>query len=120
MEFKNKTLIRQRTAKDIWQQLYEFPLIETTAIPNTEKVLKEAQKNGMLNAKEYEVVEVSPIFKQQLSHQLILGHFIHIRLKHKPPLKDGSFLAAKNKLDQYAFPKIINQYLEQKKDRLVV
>jgi A/G-specific adenine glycosylase len=116
MEYKNKTVIRQRTAKDIWQQLYEFRLIETITIPKAENVLKEAQKSGILNAKGYEVIGVSPLFKQQLSHQLISGHFIHIRLKHKPKLKDGSFLAAKNKLDQYAFPKFINQYLKQKKD----
>ena len=116
MEYKNYTVIRQRTAKDIWQQLYEFPLIETSTIPKAEKLLKYAEKNGTFNEKEYEVEEVSPVFKQQLSHQLISGQFIHIRLKHKPHLKDGSFLAAKNKLDQYAFPKFINQYMKTKRE----
>ena len=28
LEYKNKMLIHQRTVKDIWQLLYEFPLIE--------------------------------------------------------------------------------------------
>ena len=29
IEHENKMAIRQRTGKDIWQQLYEFPMIET-------------------------------------------------------------------------------------------
>lgn len=114
MEYKNEIVVRQRTGKDIWQQLYEFPLIETATMMDAEKVLKEAEKKGILTAKKYEVVEVSPLFKQQLSHQLIAGKFIRVQLKRKQQIKEGGRLEKKDNLERYAFPKFINQYLKER------
>jgi adenine-specific DNA glycosylase len=39
MEHANETAIRQRTGKDIWQQLYEFPMIEKNKEENLKTVL---------------------------------------------------------------------------------
>src|SRR5258708_9212913 len=45
IEYKNEINIRQRSGKDIWQQLYEFPLIETLSMQGSEKVIMLAEKN---------------------------------------------------------------------------
>ena len=106
-EYKNKIAIQQRTGKDIWQDLFEFLLIETRSAYDSKRILKEAEKKKLLIPREYELISISPLFKQQLSHQLIAGQFISLRLKQKPDRKDGYLLVSKNKLNQYAFPKII-------------
>jgi A/G-specific adenine glycosylase len=116
MEYKNEIVIRQRTGKDIWQQLFEFPLIEMkTQAPG--KILKKAETKKILTADEYEIVTISPLFKQQLSHQLIEGRFIRLKLNRKPKLENGYLPVAKNKLSEYAFPQFINQYLRKKAAR---
>ncbi|MGZ5219458.1 MAG: A/G-specific adenine glycosylase [Chitinophagaceae bacterium] len=116
LEHDNKTVIQQRTGKDIWNQLYEFPMIETTKEETTKKIIDQAEKQGVLQKKNYEVVAFSPIFKQQLSHQLIVGQFIKIKLKKKFSLDDEMIWVTKKEMRKLAFPKFINQYLDNEKE----
>ena len=113
MEYQDKIVLRQRTAKDIWQQLFEFPVIETVSLINVEDILNIAEKKGMLRTKEYKLGNVSPVLTQQLTHQLITGQIIKLRLNQRPDLKDGALLIKKNLLYRYSFPKFINQYFEE-------
>ncbi len=114
IEADNKLLIQQRNDKDIWQQLYEFPLIETNEEESIERVLLQAEKDGLLQKKNYEVVTTSPVLKQQLSHQLISGQFISIRLKQKGLKENNKLWVSKKVMNKYPFPRFINQYLESK------
>lgn len=106
--------IRKRTSKDIWQDLYEFPLVETKKELNTSFVLKRAEKHTGLQRKHYTLLTISPVFKQQLSHQLISGQFIIIQLKRKQFPKNDWLWVTKSKLVKYPFPGYINQFLRNK------
>jgi A/G-specific adenine glycosylase len=108
LEYKGKMVIQQRTGKDIWQQLYEFPLLEVDKEKEIDKVRSLAEKKGLLEKGNYDIISVSPFYKQLLSHQLIAGRFITINLKKKPALQRNWQWLAKNELDKYAFPKFIN------------
>jgi len=113
LENRNDIIIRQRSQKDIWQQLFEFPLIEMIRPTNAKKVIQYAQNIGWLKEDNYKVVSISAISKQKLSHQLISGQFIRIRLnKRKKACSDWQWLE-KNNLSKITFPKLINQYLQQ-------
>lgn len=115
METANgNTAIRQRMLKDIWQDLYEFPLIESEGELEIKKILQQAEKKGWLQKNGYEVLVVSSLFKQQLSHQLIAGQFIKLKLKKKPTVKDDWIWVDKENVKEYAFPQFINQYLRNK------
>ena len=115
LDYENKMAIHQRQGKDIWQDLYELPLIETAFQSDIKKILKEAEKKKLISHKEYELVKVSPEIRQQLSHQLIAGQFIKLLLKKKP-VRDNKWLwVLKSKIGKYAFPQFINQYLREKK-----
>ncbi|MBL7741182.1 MAG: A/G-specific adenine glycosylase [Chitinophagaceae bacterium] len=114
LECKNETAIRQRTGKDIWQQLYEFPMIETEKETDLKAVLSKAEKDGILLKGKYDVLSVSGVYKQQLSHQLIAGQFIRIKLKSKPARKNDWIWLPGSKLRKYAFPKFINQHVREK------
>jgi A/G-specific adenine glycosylase len=118
LEYKNEIAIRQRKDKDIWQDLYEFPMVEKTNDIDAKAILLEAEKKKWIMKKGYTVLSVSPIFKQQLSHQLIAGQFINLNLKKKPqpghdPITTGWRWVMKSRIGEYAFPQFINQYLRK-------
>jgi A/G-specific adenine glycosylase len=108
---ENEIAIRQRTGKDIWNQLYEFPMMEKERETSIEAILEEAEKSGWLSKKKYEVATISPLFKQQLSHQLIVGKFIKIKLQKKDMANMNILWVKAGQLKKYAFPKFITQYL---------
>lgn len=110
LENKNTIAIRQRTGKDIWQGLYEFPLIEAEKETDIRIILKMASRNGWLS-KNDKLISISPIHKQKLSHQLIACQFVQVMLKKKNAA--DFFRVKRNKLSKYAFPKLVNQYLRR-------
>ena len=119
-KYKNETAILQRTAKDIWQDLYEFPMIETANEIPVKKILQQAEKKNWITKNDYELIAVSPLYKQQLSHQLIAGQFIKIKLKKKPAVKNNWQWLSKNKMLNYAFPQFINRYLKEGVQQLLL
>jgi len=112
IEDENKIAIRQRTGKDIWNQLYEFPMIEKEKESAIENILREAEELGLLKKKKYNVLSISFLFKQQLSHQLITGQFIKIELSEKGKLTKDQLWVKANQLRKFPFPQFINQYLK--------
>lgn len=110
-ERQQKFYIKKRTAKDIWQNLHEFILIEeNTKLTNNQVFGTDIfrQVAGI----DYTVESVSEFYTQQLTHQTIHGCFIHIKIAQKPGLADYMFLTS-DELSFLAFPKFINNYLRQ-------
>ncbi|MBC7948581.1 MAG: A/G-specific adenine glycosylase [Chitinophagaceae bacterium] len=104
--------VRQRNEKDIWQQLFEFPMVELDMEHDPREVTTTLiGKKGMLNETGYELITTSATYKQQLSHQMIIGQFIEIRVKNKPNNADFLWVSP-SELKQFAFPRLINHYLE--------
>ncbi len=116
IEHDEKIAIQQRTGKDIWNQLYEFPMIETRENENIKNILKEAKEKGLLPNGKYEVGTLSVPIKQQLTHQLINGLFIKIKVNKKSKATNGQLWINRDQLENFAFPKLINQYLNAGND----
>jgi A/G-specific adenine glycosylase len=108
--FENKIYVRKRTEKDIWQNLWEFILVEQTKKIELDEFLTSTQYFA-ISGKNSFIKKYSNFYKQQLTHQTIEGIFIHIDLKS--PLKNKLFTAVnKNDLKKLAFPRIITNYFE--------
>lgn len=114
LEYRNKIALRRRTAKDIWLDLYEFPLVETSRKEKPSFIIKEAEKNKWLKKNFFDMEGASGISSQQLSHQLISGQFIKIKLKQQPAAINDWIWIPKKNISRYAFPGFINQYLSLK------
>jgi A/G-specific adenine glycosylase len=113
LSHENRLVIQQRTANDIWNQLYEFPLIEGNETKKIENIINEAVKSGWLKNRRYAVINISPAYKQRLSHQLINARFIQIKLNGKANLKDDQLLVTSTQLTRFPFPRLINEYLNE-------
>jgi A/G-specific adenine glycosylase len=108
---ENKIYVRKRTEKDIWQNLWEFILIEQAQKIELDDFLASTPYFDVVGKKS--ILKHSSIFyKQQLTHQTIEGVFIHLELKSS--LKNHLYSAIdKNKLKNLAFPRFITNYFEK-------
>jgi len=113
LHYRGKLAIRQRIEKDIWRNLFEFLLIESEKELDEKEILKKLQKRGWLVRNGVDAKSFSPIFKQQLSHQLIEGRIADLKMRHKPNLMDDAIWVRKEEIKNYAFPKFITQYLRK-------
>ncbi len=113
LEHNKEIAIRRRNGKDIWQGLYEFPLIEASDEINAGKVLQQATKEKLIGKNGYQLISTSPKFRQQLSHQLIEGRFITVQLRSKSPGNKELKWMKRKAISRFAFPRFINQYLEK-------
>lgn len=108
-------IIHKRTQKDIWQALYQFPLIETSEdITDLTQLKQEAMWETLLPSGSYQLMSTSQPYQQTLTHQKIRARFLKIRLKEniEIQLPETYFFQAKSQLKQFAFPKIFDCYLE--------
>ncbi len=113
LEYKGKVAVRQRRGKDIWHNLFEFLLVESGWAFGEKEIVNEVRKKKWTGANSYEIEYVSPVFKQQLSHQLIEGRFTKLNLHKKPKLPSDVLWIHKKEIKKYAFPMFINQHLRE-------
>lgn len=112
-EYKGGQYVKMRGAKDIWENLYEFILFEEPEAIAIDKLFSSKKVKSFFGKEKTEVVSVSGIYKQQLTHQTICGQFIRIKLRK--PLRIADYeLLSKDEINHRPFPKFINQYLQDK------
>lgn len=112
-EYKGRQYVRMRGPKDIWENLYEFILIEETGPAATGRLLSSQTVKAILGKQNAEIISVSGVYKQLLTHQTVCGQFI--RLKLNKPLASGNYtMLTKEEVSHLPFPKFINQYLQDK------
>ena len=114
-----ETVLIQRGKKDIWEGLYEFPLIESGG-PRTDEeivhkmlplVLQESKATYI--QKSVGIRELSAPVRHQLSHQTIHARFLQVQLDLLPdPLPEKWQAVSLDELDRYAMPRLIHRYLE--------
>ncbi len=100
-------LLRQRTGKDIWQGLFEFPLLETDdeAIPSP--LLLPGWTDKQVNTSEWQVVRL----RHLLSHQELHASLQVIPCDVLPDLP-GYLHVQQAELDRYALPRLLTRFLE--------
>jgi len=104
--------IQKRTQKDIWEALFELPLVE---VPGFEKGIAQ-QVSSVFEAfsgiQTYDIEDLSEVYKQKLSHQDI--HVVFAKIKPLADLKlSKEYLYTRN-LTKFAFPKIFILYFRSK------
>ncbi len=113
LEYNQQLYIRNRSAQDIWQNLHEFVLIETTAPVNMDDLQESSPFTSILPPDTYTVTGISQSFRQQLTHQTIYSQFITIHVQQPVTLPEH-FSVPREALDNYAFPKTITTFLQSK------
>lgn len=108
--YNQEVFIQKRTQKDIWQNLYEFYLIETERPEEPEDILK--RKDIKTISPNFSVISVTKQKKHILSHQHLHAVFYELKIKKRPNYKTLIKVHRSN-LSDFAFPQLINKYLER-------
>ncbi len=114
VENNGLVFIRKRGSKDIWENLYEFILVETEDRAFNLNQLTEAQMVIFKGRLRPETIFVSKEYRQQLTHQTITGQFIHLRLPGSLQQLDGYESVDIATLRSYPFPRFITTWLAEK------
>jgi A/G-specific adenine glycosylase len=110
----DKVLIRKRSKKDIWRNLYEFPMIETNSLLTNQELFDNSVFQSLVG-KDFKTLHSSKPLKQNLTHQKIISRFVELELEdftfHN---KDTYKIVFLKELDKFAFSKNIDWYLKDK------
>lgn len=111
-ECKGKILVRERAAKDIWQNLHEFYLLETDEVMRWDEAAVREWLLKQLGIRKAHIIHISTPQVQQLTHQQIKGQFIRVQLETVPAfLSNDNWVPVKG-LKKLAFPRFITAYME--------
>lgn len=111
LKHKNTLVIKKRTGKDIWENLYDFPLIETSKELKEVDLLKTLAWKNLLPKKNYTITSVSKTYKHVLSHQNIYARFWEVQTKtNVDSNKDYLQIELKN-FKKYAIPRLLDIYM---------
>ncbi len=105
----NDTIIQKRTSKGIWQNLYEFPLIETEAVENFDYIVERIEKEFFVNESVESVMEHN---EKSIIHKLSHQH-LHIKfwkVNIKGVIKNGMDATT---LRTFPFPIVIHNFIEK-------
>jgi A/G-specific adenine glycosylase len=103
--------LQKRLNKDIWQDLYEFYLIETPKKQKPDVLLRSKEIKNLLDIKKATIKNVSHEYKHVLSHQNLHVVFYHIEISKKQSLKNMMKVKL-SEINKYAFPRLIEKYLK--------
>ncbi len=114
LKYGKNTYLRKRDKKDIWQGLYEFPMIETETALTPLKLFKTNEWMSIIGTYKPKILYHSLPIKHQLSHQTIWATFFVLDLTTEPTsLATGFQQVSISNIANYAFPQLIERTLHQ-------
>jgi len=103
-------VMNRRSDKDIWANMYDLPLIETTALLPPEDLLLLPQLAALFGDN-IKFDGLFPVVKHVLTHQRLFVRFIKLHQQHIQ-LKEEWFITDVNNLNKLALPKVIFIFLK--------
>ncbi len=114
VKYKQHFYVTKRSGKDIWQNLYEFILIESQSVFEKKDLITDPKFLSLFEGRAFKIKSESEVMSQKLTHQLIRGKFFYIEIK-KPLLPQEKYMQVnENKMSELPFPKFILSYLTDK------
>lgn len=103
-----KTILEKREGKGIWQNLYQFPLIETKVEANFNMILELVKQQNILKNSAFELILYNKdVIVHKLSHQHLHTKFWIVKITKG--LKQGVLITT---IKNYAVPILIGNFIE--------
>lgn len=110
-------LIEKRSGSDIWKGLYQFPCREDNSVQHSWPLADIGLEETGVKS-----ISVSPEYRQILTHRNIIAHFADVKVEDIGALMKASGNSYEciplTSIHEYAFPKIIRQYLSDRDNSL--
>lgn len=108
------TVLKKRTEADIWQNLFEFPLVESPTHLSEEEFLRSEELTALLIPGEE--VAIRPLWlnvKHVLSHRVIYANFYEVVLPENSAAFGGYLKIKQEELEQYAVSRLVHLFIEK-------
>tara|TARA_Y200000002_G_scaffold132114_1_gene108927 strand:- start:3300 stop:4337 length:1038 start_codon:yes stop_codon:yes gene_type:complete len=106
------TLVNKRANDGIWQNMYEFPLITTNDLKNTEEILNHNQFESWVKGIDFSIESISE-FKHILSHRKINARFWEIKCQNTLPASNFQKIKIET-IDKLAVSRLIEKFIQAK------
>ena len=110
---KNNTWMRKRIGNDIWKNLFEFPLVESTEEISIGKLAEQSEFQKIVQTERSLIEHVSNWKIHILTHQRIHYRFIRIRLADEINVPEDLIRVNKEDIFNFAVPKLLETYLNE-------
>ena len=104
----HKTILEKREGKGIWQNLFQFPLVETNNTIDSKTLSSLIKEHPVLKNQSFELIQYNQeVIIHKLSHQHLHTTFWIIHVEHL----NTNAIHTKN-IRQYAVPVLISDFIE--------
>lgn len=103
----------KRKGKDIWKNLYDFPMIETRERISPEEFMTSTEWNVFFNYDNVTIVNISEEITHQLTHQKIIARFYFIEADKFKKIDSSCIAVDKKDIFALPVPKIIENLLNR-------
>ncbi len=107
-----RTLLHRRGPHDIWQGLYEFPLVETAEACDFDRLAAEEAFGRLLDGQPFRLTDTVRMPRHQLSHQAIHALFHRLEVEELPAA-EGCIAVDAEALGDYAVSRLTDRYLNR-------
>ena len=113
VSYNGEVYIKKRTGRDVWENLYEFVLLEVdTPFFIDDQAAVQQTLYSLLGTEDFTISSTSHEYRQQLTHQTITAKFVEVELQVPAPSLNSYGQAHRSTLSQYPFPRLITRYLQ--------
>ncbi len=113
IERNGQTYLQKRIAKDVWQNLFEFPLLEADRLLPVEELMETVGFRTLFEGiKEVQVVKISNPMKHVLSHRVIYAQFVSVKITDENVVFSELIKTSLSEIDQFAVSRLMELFLE--------
>ncbi len=114
IENQGYTFLQKRTSNDVWQHLYEFPLIESDHLLRFPELSEnEIFKQLFHTISEVEIYKISNPMKHILTHRVIMAQFVSIKISSENDTLNNYIKVSFDKIEKYAVSRLMELFIER-------
>lgn len=106
-------MLRHRTGKGIWRNLYDFPCVESIATLKPEDLIAELTKSEIHGSEILHIKSISSEYTHKLTHRTIKAVFYEFETDLEHAVGKG-IITGIAELKKYPVPRLIENYLKDK------
>lgn len=114
IKYKDKTFLQKRTAKDVWQNLYEFPLLESDRLYSLAELIENRSFQELFSGiGQVDSIETTNPIKHILSHRVIIAQFITVTVSELNEKLQQFSEVPLSEIDRFAVSRLMELFLEK-------
>ena len=115
IEFEGQTYLQKRSEKDVWQNLYEFPLIELDHLLSTTEIYENEQIKKLFEGiKDVQILKISNPMKHILTHRVIFAQFFTIKVSVENEILNKLLKIQLENIEDYPVSRLMELFIESK------